>query len=386
MKDTVFGKVKSVKEELVFLNKNKQNYRLFSSDGDYGHSGFMNNVATKSRFYNNWYHTAFVHYLNYYKEFDEKGRATNEIWYYKNGDTVRRYEYQYNDKAKLVQIKELYGFDDSFKITSYNYNEYTGNLLSNINYYSDEPESYRYTYYVYDRKMNNVLIEVNNFNNEGVTGGSKFIYDEQGKKIKKINKDYYVYNYYNDGSSSYYLGHLSKDKLQEEYFYNQDGNLEEVWQYRNKPKDENQVELSSKTKKYYSKKGLLEYSIITSVDDTVSNLIGYKYDNKDRIIEEIYVHRRFILDKVDMFFEKESLKIGDLKLPKEDLIISRKLNYKFNQNNLIELKEIDTFGEIIDTTCKFEYTFDDKNNWTEQVKYINGEKLYVWKRKINYYK
>ena len=59
--------------------------------------------------------------------------------------------------------------------------------------------------------------------------------------------------------------------------------------------------------------------------------------------------------------------------------------YKYDKNNLIELKETDTFGDIVTTTCKFEYVFDKNYNWIEQVKYINGEKLYVWKRQITYW-
>ncbi len=383
MKDTVFGKVKSVKEELVFLNKNKQNYRLFSSDGDYGHSGFINNVATKSRFYNNWYHTAFVHYLNYYKEFDEKGNATNEIWFFKDGDTLSRYEYKFNEEDKLEQVK-TYSFDDSFSVTNHSYNKYSGNLLSTIDYLSDDPESYRYTYYAYDRKKDNRLVEVNNFNDEGVSGGFKFVYDEQGRKIKKIYKDYWVHEYYNDSSSSSYLSYLGKDKLQEEYFYNQDGSLEEVWQYRNDPKDENQVELWRKTKNFHLKNGLIEYAIVTDLNDTIKSITKYKYDKKDRKIEMNSVYS--IYDKLEKnikIFDKTSIKLEGVYFAKNEYMVYKIVNYFYNNESLVKLI-YDERGKKVE--CKFEYTFDDKNNWTEQVKYINGEKLYVWKRKINYYK
>jgi predicted metal-dependent phosphoesterase TrpH len=42
-------------------------------------------------------------------------------------------------------------------------------------------------------------------------------------------------------------------------------------------------------------------------------------------------------------------------------------------------------GGLVFLAHPFEYKFDDKNNWIEQSKYINGKKLYVWKRKIIYY-
>lgn len=34
---------------------------------------------------------------------------------------------------------------------------------------------------------------------------------------------------------------------------------------------------------------------------------------------------------------------------------------------------------------KFEYKYDDSNNWIEQSKYVNGRKLFIWKREIEYY-
>lgn len=383
LKDTLYGNVKSVREELTFLDKDRQNYRLFSVDGDYGHSGFSSNVYTKSRFYNNWYHSSFVHYLNYYKEFNEKGKATIEYWFYKNGDTVRSYNYKYNEKDKLIQVKEIFD-SDYFKVTNYSYNRYDGNLISELVYYSDTPEVYRYDYYVYDKESKN-LIEANNFNYEGHVGGLKFVYDEFGRKKKKISQDYWVYESHNDGSSSVFLGNVKRDKIKEEYFYDEKGNLQETWLYKNKPKDENQVELGSKKKYYYSNKGLLEYSIVTTAHDTLTSLIEYRYDNRGRKTEEIYINRKFIKDKSDILFDKKDIKINSIKFPKNNLIIQRKLSYKYDKNNLIELKETDTFGDIVTTTCKFEYVFDEKNNWIEQVKYINGEKLYVWKRKIVYW-
>ena len=61
------------------------------------------------------------------------------------------------------------------------------------------------------------------------------------------------------------------------------------------------------------------------------------------------------------------------------------LKYKYDKENIVELIVTEIFDKPITTKCSFEYKFDDKNNWIEQSKYINGKKLYVWKRKIIYY-
>ena len=384
MKDTVFGKVKSVKEEIVFLDKNKQNYRIFNTDGDYGHSGFISNEATKDRFYSNWYHSSFVHYLNYYKEFNIKGKALNEIWYYKNGDTLSRYEYTYNEKDKLIQIKELDGFDkNEFSVLNYTFDDYSNLLKSKLRYYSDEPNYYTLEYFMYDKEKR--LIETNSINSDAIKSGFKFEYDYLGRKLKKIRKDYYEYNYFDDGSSSYGPVNYSNDKLSELYIYDDKNKLKEILHYYNIYKNENEVNLISKTKNYYNENGLLSRKITTNEKDTLNSLIEYKYDKRNRLIEENYIHKRFIENKEDMIFDKKNINIKEIKLPKFEFVVSRKLKYKYDKENIVELIVTEIFDKPITTKCSFEYKFDDKNNWIEQSKYINGKKLYVWKRKIIYY-
>lgn len=384
MKDTVFGKVKSVKEEIVFLDKNKQNYRIFNTDGDYGHSGFISNEATKDRFYSNWYHSSFVHYLNYYKEFNIKGKALNEIWYYKNGDTLSRYEYTYNEKDKLIQIKEFDGFDkNEFSVLNYTFDDYSNLLKSKLRYYSDEPNYYTLEYFMYDKEKR--LIETNSINSDAIKSGFKFEYDYLGRKLKKIRKDYYEYNYFDDGSSSYGPVNYSNDKLSELYIYDDKNKLKEILHYYNIYKNENEVNLISKTKNYYNENGLLSRKITTNEKDTLNSLIEYKYDKRNRLIEENYIHKRFIENKEDMIFDKKNINIKEIKLPKFEFVVSRKLKYKYDKENIVELIVTEIFDKPITTKCSFEYKFDDKNNWIEQLKYINGKKLYVWKRKIIYY-
>lgn len=384
MKDTVFGKVKSVKEEIVFLDKNKQNYRIFNTDGDYGHSGFISNEATKDRFYSNWYHSSFVHYLNYYKEFNIKGKALNEIWYYKKGDTLSRYEYTYNEKDKLIQIKEFDGFDkNEFSVLNYTFDDYSNLLKSKLRYYSDEPNYYTLEYFMYDKEKR--LIETNSINSDAIKSGFKFEYDYLGRKLKKIRKDYYEYNYFDDGSSSYGPVNYSNDKLSELYIYDDKNKLKEILHYYNIYKNENEVNLISKTKNYYNENGLLSRKITTNEKDTLNSLIEYKYDKRNRLIEENYIHKRFIENKEDMIFDKKNINIKEIKLPKFEFVVSRKLKYKYDKENIVELIVTEIFDKPITTKCSFEYKFDDKNNWIEQSKYINGKKLYVWKRKIIYY-
>jgi len=39
----------------------------------------------------------------------------------------------------------------------------------------------------------------------------------------------------------------------------------------------------------------------------------------------------------------------------------------------------------ITTQVDFEYVLDDKKNWIEQTKSVNGKKLFIWKRELKYF-
>ena len=381
VKDTVIGKVKSIREEIQFLNKDMQNYRLFSTDGDYGHSGFISNKATKSRFYSNWYESEFVHYLNYYKEFNTEGNPTNETWYGKDNKLEKKYEYKYNENKNLIQIKVINGYDSSYSITNYCWDD--KNLLSTLTYYSDTPERFRYSNYLYDKKDCRNTIEFNNYDNEGPQSGYKIIFDENGKEKQKLNRNYWVYQYFKDGSSSYHKGNVGSLQLNQEYFYSANGNLIETQYYKKKYKDENEIEIGGKINNYYTHLNMLKFSI-TSDKDSISNIKEYKYDDLNLNIEKNFYYQRHLVKNDDILYESK-IDLKELKQPKMGLILHEKLQFKYVGDILSELVGVIKYEDYRSFTCKFEYTFDDKKNWIEIVKYVNGEKLYVWKRKIIYY-
>ncbi|WP_320814638.1 hypothetical protein [Flavobacterium sp.] len=380
MKDTVFGKVKSVKEELVFINEQKQNLKLFSTEGDYGHNGFSSNEYTKNRFYTWWYKTPYVHYLNYFKEFNVDGQSLKEIWYFKNGDTVCEYEYKYNENRNLIQTKRNWNIE-SYSVVNKSYN-YENKLKAQISFYSDDPEQFKYEYLIYDDSLR--IKEINSYNNDGAISGIKNIYDDNGRIKIKVDKNYWVTNYLNNSILSYGMTDYATDKTKEEYFYDKRGNVIEIFHYSKSPKNENENELSGKTKNFYLKNDLIEYVVKTNSSDTINSIYKYKYDKEGRVIEEMITYPHYLKsEKHTIILNKKNVKLVGVYFPEIDFKIARVENYVYDEKNLIGLIYHEDNKKV---ECKFEYTFDDKNNWTEQVKYINGEKLYVWKRKINYYK
>ena len=349
-KDTIYGKVKSVREQLHFLDNERQNMKLYSTEGEYGHHGFSNADFTNNRFHSLWYNTPWVHYSNYYKEFNEIGKKTYEIWFYKDGDTVRTYRYRYDKQNNLTQTKSIYGLDD-YTCRNYTYDN-ENNVSSSIYYVSDDPNLYSYTTYVRDSLSN--LIQHKSFGEFGEEDYWKYAYDKKNRKISKsIHKPYI---YFNDGTTIRAIrDSVGLDKICEKYFYDSNNNLVETQYYYYHSSNNLPSKLYRKVKNEYNK-GLLKKVI--HIRDTIISYDEYQYDNQKRKIKET---------------------VTSIKYPE----INRSSQYFYDiNNNIIKLIYTKDNKPI---TIKFEYEFDKQNNWTKQVKLVNEEKLFVWTREINYY-
>ena len=349
-KDTIYGKVKSVREQLNFVDKEHQNLKLFPSEGDYGHYGFSDPKFTISRFHNLWYNTPWVHYSNYYKEFNENGKATLEIWFYKDGDTIETSEYNYDKEDKLVQVKEIYKIRHQF-FTNYTY-DHKNKLVSSIFYIPTNPNRYRYTYY--DRDSLSNLLEEKKFDENGQGSSYKYSYDNLNRVVSKSvhNPDVYV----NNGTTITSIrDDIGIDKLYEKYIYDDNSNIIETISYNANSYD-NLSSIYSGTIKNEYENGLLKKAIYIS--DSIDMVLDYKYDNRRKKVKET------ITVVKDPEFNRSSEYVYD----KAGNIV--KLIYTENKKSVI---------------VKFEYEFDKQNNWTKQIKSLDGKKLFVWTREISYY-
>lgn len=351
-KDTIYGSVKSVREQLIFLDKNHQNKKLYSSEGEYGHHGFHSSRATKSRFHYWWYNTPWVHYSNYFKTFNKKGKPVSEIWFYKNGDTVRSYTYQYDKNDNLIQERNIYD-KDSYTCVNFSY-DHKHKIMSILYYVSDDPNIYSYTTYKHDSALN--LVAIRQSHGDGKLSAWEFKYDSKNRKVSKSRYDEpYAYVKKGESTSSKHDS-IGLYKICEKYFYDSNDNLIET-QYYNCDEDDNlPAKLRRKIKNKYHNNLLLKR--INIDHETIINYIAYDYDDLNRKIKESFVYPKNVND-------------------------SHYKEYYYNKNNNI-IKLIYTENNKTNV-IEFEYEFDEKNNWTKQVKSINGKKLFVWTRDIKYF-
>ncbi|MGR7813402.1 hypothetical protein [Lacinutrix undariae] len=352
-KDTIYGQVKSVREQLNFLDEDQQNMKLFSDEGDYGHHGFSSPKFTKSRFHNWWYNTPWVHYSNYYKELNKNGKPTYEIWFYKNGDTVAYFNYKYDKNNNLIQEKEHYDRND-YTVRNYKYNK-NNKLKSTIYYASDDPNLYSYSEFIYDENDN--LIQSQDFNNDGETYGTKYTHYPNGKIKEVISYSPFKIIVKNNKRILFKDGR-GYNKLDRKFIYNENGDIIEIQAYDG--------EFYSETVPKIKRKTLKEYNSGFLVKETTLNRAGKieKYTSYSHNEQKQKTNEKHIVPEY----------------PENNL----SYEYFYDENsNIKKLIYTDKNNPI---SVEFEYEFDHQNNWTKQIKSVNGKKLFIWTRKIEYYK
>ena len=374
-KDTLYGNVKSVREQLLFLDENVQNRKLFGSDGDFGHSGFISEDFTKSRFKTWWYETYWVHYINYYKEFDIDHKLLKDVWYYKDQSILSSCENKYDSAGNNIS-QRLNGYKSSNTVHKFDDNNnliYSRNSDSDKNYStikkefneknqitreehfnSEYPKEKSSTAYVYDGSGN--LIEEKNFNRHGADYGNKFEYDLKNRKTKTILHSPFIWVKTKTGNSQKRTKN-GVDQIRVAFKYDEYDRIIETKKYNSNFNDGNKAELYTTEVTIYE-------------NDLVKNI--YLYDNKDSLTH----YKKHEYDGLKRKTKECNVSPN---YPEHTIV----LEYLYAETEF-PIQLLYTNKGIV-TQVDFEYVVDHKNNWIEQTKSINGKPLYVWKRELKYF-
>ncbi|TRW24832.1 hypothetical protein FMM05_10050 [Flavobacterium zepuense] len=340
VQDSVYGNVKSVREKLYFLDSIQQNLKLFSTEDEYGHNGFMSRDYTTSRFNTLWYKTPWVHYQNYLKEYDTLHKLVRETWYYKNNELLTTYEFKYNKEGKIIEEKEIDG--EYINVTQKGY-DYKNRLRSIYRYFSEVGFNFKSIEY---NKEDLVDTEEYFMDNEGKTSQWRYEYND-GKQVRAyILKPYKLVESEDPKRKKMVQGYWT-EYLRYEYEYDERGNKTLIKSY------ESQMEGSTgQPSKYYLKYD--KNNNVVSEKDGLSEWT-FKYDNNNDLLEQQHTY---------------------------DNKIQISAMHAYKNNVLVKL----VYTEAgVTSTATYTYRFDKFDNWTEQTKSINGKPLYIRKREIVYY-
>jgi hypothetical protein len=123
---------------------------------------------------------------------------------------------------------------------------------------------------------------------------------------------------------------------------------------------------------------------LTDQNDTIQSINEYEYDILNRKISERKYYF-FVIEssKKTKIFNKKKFTFIDSNYSKRDYFLSTEIIFYYDKKNLVQTYFYDSYFKT-PSISKFEYVFDDYGNWVEQIKFVNNEKLFLWKRSIKY--
>lgn len=353
--DSIVGNVKSIREEILFINPKFQLTKFMELDSDYGHGGFNNPKQVREIFNNIWYSQNWTKFINYYKKFNTNKNIDFEIWYDSKNEIERKYSYDYNEKNKI--IKEVEYFNSGRFLTTLFIYDGIDNLQSTLKLRNDNKNFYYETFY-YDSIK---LIGIKKFSETGESIGEKYYYNENGS-LKKIFFHSPYFHYEIDSRTSKYEHRMDGiDIIKEERLYDSLGRIKNIKTYN-------------------------RYKNISILFDSTT----FKYDSANRLISNFRIISKKLTGTLRNFSYNENNKLNwELFISSnlKDTIMYREFFY--NEFGLVS-KIILIHDQMIQTPRSFSiieflYTYDKKNNWKTQLKVVDGESRYLRKRKIKYF-
>jgi|SRR5690554_860747 len=354
-KDTIYGKVKKIREKVEFLTQ-KENPQLVYYD-DYGHSGFMGPEPTISRFKSFWYSTESCYYINYERHFNDQGEIIEDIWLTKKDSFMNSYKYKYDKKERLIRkIDSMDGL--VYTDTHFYENDRHENIIrqnSDFDYFNHEYKRYN---------KEGKLVRLKSYDERGTIDEYIYKYNSKGKLLYRTYKN--PNSWWKSGERSWSygphdsIGNIYKDLVNE---YDSSNRLIKSQQFDLYEDDETykRPKLTRNTIYKYDKENLSQ--LISSFSSGTPTYTHFVYDNQSRLIEKYCCsENKSDAQRIEKYVYKKN-EIESLKYTKV----------------LFPSKEPTTFK------VKFKYKYDEKGNWSEILKIVNGIELYKWIREMDYY-
>lgn len=359
-KDSIYGKVKSIREKVIFLTE-IENPKLYEIDGDYGHSGFMGPESTISRFKDIWYSTDFCYYINYKRLFDENGLLIEDIWYDKKDSLENYYRYEYDNKDRLVRK-----IDSLYHLVYIDTHYYEGDRHETIISQNSELDFYNYRYKRYDENGN--LIRQKRIDEYGTIDEYIFKYNNSGKLLYRIYKNPNSYRKVGERSWSWgvhdTIGNIYKDLVNTYDEFNRLIQSQRFDLYEDDENHKDQKLVENTLYEYDKNDNLILTKRINGYLKVEPTFNHYEYDKRNRLI------KKYCCSKT----ESDAKRI-------------EKYEYENDDIKLLEYtEEVWPSEELKTYKIEFDYKYDDKGNWNEIVKKVDGIELYKWIRQIEYYK
>ena len=351
--DSIYGNIKRVREK-VFDISDKDNPKQIEID-EYSDSMVLIPNDLNLNIYDILFSGSNIEYENYERIYNENGDILKNTWFVKKDEFYKSSTYKYDEKNRIIR-----------KIDS------TNNYVSIKNHYYED----------FDEFTNENIISLS-FDSNYFNHTIKQHKDNKVIRIKHIdefgNITEYINNYTLNGKLK-----STTTKEPETWRKNEEGD----WSYG--VHDSIPNVFKSRINEYDEKNRILKsfeynYSIKNNYKAPILlHQVLYNYENNKTTVKEIYESgmissKSYIYDNQNRIIKyyccsdtNSGSNIIRVYSYKNGKIVSGKLITK--DNGKIEIQKID-----------FKYKYDDKNNWIEIIKLVDGKERFKRIREIEYY-
>ena len=351
--DSIYGNIKRVREK-VFDISDKDNPRQIEID-EYSDSMVLIPNDLNLNIYDILFSGSNIGYENYERIYNENGDILKNTWFVKKDEFYESTTYKYDKKNRVIR-----------KIDS------TNNYVSIKNHYYED----------FDEFTNENIISLS-FDSNYFNHTIKQHKDNKVIRIKHIDEFGNITEYINNYNQN---GKLNSTTIKNPKTWRK--NEEGDWSYG--VQDSIPNVFKSRINEYDEKNRILKsfeynYSIKNNYKAPILlHQVLYNYENNKTTVKEIYESgmissKSYIYDNQNRIIKyyccSDTISGSNIIREysyKNGKIVSGKLITK--DNGKIEIQKID-----------FKYKYDDKNNWIEIIKLVDGKERFKRIREIEYY-
>lgn len=351
--DSIYGNIKRVREK-VFDISNKDNPIQIEID-EYSDSMILIPNSLNLNIYDILFSASNIGYENYERNYNENGDILKHTWFVKKDEFYKSTTYKYDDKNRV--IRKIDSTNNYGSIDKHYYEDFDEFTNENIISLSFESDYFNHTikYYKGNKVIRVKLIDEYGYITEYINN-----YNQNGKLNSTTIKNPKTWRKNEEGDWSYgvqdSIPNVFKSRINE---------------YDNKNRILKSLEYNYSIKNNYNEPILLHQvlynyeknktTVKTIYESGMISSNSYIYDNQNRIIKYYCCSDTISDSNIIREYSYKNGKIVSCKLFKKD-------------KGKIEIQKID-----------FKYKYDDKNNWIEIIKLVDGKERFKRIREIEYY-
>ena len=351
--DSIYGNIKRVREK-VFDISDKDNPKQIEID-EYSDSMVLIPNDLNLNIYDILFSGSNIGYENYERIYNENGDILKNTWFVKKDEFYESTTYKYDKKNRVIRKIDSTNNYVSIKNHYYeDFDEFTNENIISLSFDSD------YFNHTIKQHKDNKVIRIKHIDEFGNMTEYINNYTLNGKLKSTTTKEPETWRKNEEGDWSYgvhdSIPNVFKSRINE---YDEKNRILKSFEYNYSIKNNYKAPILLNQVLYNYEKNKTTVKTIYESGMISSNT--YIYDNQNRIIKYYCCSDTISGSNIIREYSYKNGKIVSGKLITKD-------------NGKIEIQKID-----------FKYKYDDKNNWIEIIKLVDGKERFKRIREIEYY-